>query len=128
MDNYYMSTTTAIKFREKIVFCCGTIQSNRKLLLPKSVPLTATDVRWLGRGHSVCAVNRDNNLLAIGWLENKPVNFNSTLDTTKVVNIMRRIRNLKVLIPAPQTVARYNRFLGGVDKHNKLRSKFSLGE
>ncbi len=47
---------------------------------------------------------------------------------TEVVNIMRQIRNLKVLIPAPLTVARYNRFMGGVDKHDKLRSTFSLGK
>jgi len=25
MDNYYMSTKTAIKLREKVVFCRGTI-------------------------------------------------------------------------------------------------------
>jgi hypothetical protein len=88
MDNYYMSTTTAIKLREKVVFCRGTIRSNRKLL-PKSVLLTATNAKGLGRGHSVCAVNRDNNLIAIGWLDNKLVTFISTSDTTEVVNVMR---------------------------------------
>ena len=90
--------------------------------------LTATDVKWLGHGHSVCAVNRDNNIIAIGWLDNKPVNFISTSDATEVVNVMRRIRNLNVLTPAPLTVARYNRIMGGVDKHDKLRSTFSLGK
>jgi hypothetical protein len=33
-----------------------------------------------------------------------------------------------VLTPAPLTVARYNRIMGGVDKHDKLRSTFSLGK
>jgi hypothetical protein len=41
---------------------------------------------------------------------------------------MRRICNVKVLIPAPETVTQCNRFMGGVDKHNKLHSTFSLGK
>ena len=76
----------------------------------------------------LCAGNLDNNFIAKGWLDNNPVNFISTSDTTEVVNVMRQIRYLKVLIPAPLTVAHYNRFMGGVDKHDKLHSTFSLGK
>jgi hypothetical protein len=47
---------------------------------------------------------------------------------TEVANVMRQIRNLKVWIPAPLTVSRYNRFMGGVVKHDKLHSTFYLGK
>jgi len=104
MDNYYMSTTTAIKLRQNTVFCRGTIRPNRKLL-PKSVLFTTKDVKQYPRGHSVCAVNCDNNLIALGWLDNKAVNFISTSDTTKVVSVSRRVQNERLQISAPQTVA-----------------------
>jgi len=100
MDNYYMSAATAIKLREHSFFCCGTIRSMRKRL-PKSVLFTPTEAKQQPRGHSLCAVNRENNLITKGWLDNKPIIFISTADTTEIVQVMRRIRNKKVLIPAP---------------------------
>jgi hypothetical protein len=127
MDNYYMLMTTAIKLHQNTVFCHGTIRPNCKLL-PKSALFTAKDVNQHPRGHSVCAVNIDNILIALGRIDNKPVNFISTSDTMKVVSVLRRIRNERVQISALETVARYNRFMGGVDKHDKLRSMFSLGK
>ncbi|MFN9981317.1 MAG: hypothetical protein ACK53Y_15435, partial [bacterium] len=56
------------------------------------------------------------------------MNFISTSDTTKVVSVSRRVRNERLQISAPETVARYNRFMGGADKHDKLRSTFSFGK
>ena len=49
MDNYYMSTTCAIKLRENGVFCRGIIRSNRKFV-PKSIFFTPTEARTLPRG------------------------------------------------------------------------------
>ncbi len=93
-----------------------------------SAPSSGSDVSTCVEQLPLCAVNRDNNFIAKGWLDNKPVNFISTSDTTEVVKVMRQIRYLKVLITAPLTVARYNRFMGGVNKHDKLCSTFSLGK
>jgi hypothetical protein len=44
------------------------------------------------------------------------------------VSVSRRVRNERLQISAPETVAQYNCFMGGVDKHDKLRSTFSLGK
>jgi hypothetical protein len=41
--------------------------------------------------------------------------------------VKRRVHNKKVEIPAPELVFNYNKFMGGVDKHDKLRSTFALG-
>ncbi len=76
----------------------------------------------------MCAVNLDNKLMALGWIDNKVVNFISTLDTTEILTVPRRIHNEKVELPELQTDARYNQFMGGVDKHDKLCSTLSLGK
>jgi hypothetical protein len=70
----------------------------------------------------------EHSLIAVGWLDNKPVNFISTADTTEIVSVERRIKNEKVKVPAPVVVKNYNKYMGGVDKHDKLRSTFSLGK
>ncbi len=67
-------------------------------------------------------------MIAVGWLDNKPVNFISTADTTEIVSVERRIKHEKVKVPAPVVVKNYNKYMGGVDKHDKLRSTFSLGK
>ncbi len=74
------------------------------------------------------AVNRENNMIAIGWIDNKAVHFISTADSTKVVSVQRCIGRDKMEVSAPIAVKNYNKFMGGVDRHNRLRSTFSLKE
>jgi hypothetical protein len=66
-------------------------------------------------------------MVAVGWLDNKAVHFISTADTTAINTVERRIGSVKVLLNAPEVVCNFNKFMGGVDKHDKLRSTFSLG-
>ncbi len=74
------------------------------------------------------AVNVENSLIAVGWLDNKAVNFVSTADMTDMVFVERKVKNEKIKIPAPEVVKNYNLCMGGVDKHDKLRSTFALGK
>jgi hypothetical protein len=80
------------------------------------------------RGTARCVVNPTHNLVAVGWLDNKPVHFISTADTTAMHSVQRRIGSTKVDVPAPEVVCRYNKYMGGVDRHDKLRSTFSLAK
>jgi hypothetical protein len=125
MDNYYMSTVCAARLRSKGVYCRGTIQSSRKFV-PKSILYTPSEVRTLPRGTICSVVNPEHNMIAIGWLDNKAVHFMSTSDTTKVVSVKRRVCNERIDIPAPVVVANYNKYMGGVDRHDRLQSTFSL--
>ncbi len=59
-------------------------------------------------------------MIAVGWLDNKAVHFVTTADTTTMKTVQRRIRNEKALVPAPEVVANYNKFMGGVDIQDKL--------
>jgi hypothetical protein len=94
MDNYYMSTTCAMKLQKKGVYCRGTIRSSRKFI-PKSIL-------------------------------NKAVHFVSTADTTDTITVQRRVGGTKVDVPAPIAISNYNKYMGGVDRHDRLRSAFSL--
>ncbi len=66
--------------------------------------------------------------MAIGSIDSKPVNLISTADTTAMGFVRRRIANTKVDIEAPEAVVNYNKYMGGVDKHDKLRNSFALGK
>jgi hypothetical protein len=86
MDNYYMSTTAAIHLKQKGILCRGTIRTNRKFA-PKSVLFNSRESKSLSRGTSRVAVNVENSLVAVGWLDNKAVNFISTVDSTEIVSV-----------------------------------------
>ena len=59
-------------------------------------------------------------MVAIGWLDNKPVHFVSTADTTEIVTVSRRSGANLIEVSAPVVVANYNKYMGGVDCHDRL--------
>ncbi len=120
-----MSTTCALKLKENGVFCRGTIRSTRRLL-PKSILFTPSEVRQLPRGTQICVVNEENEMLAVGWIDNKAVHFISMVDSTETDVVLRKVGNKKVEVSAPIAIKNYNKFMGGVDRHDRLRSSFSI--
>jgi hypothetical protein len=82
----------------------------------------------LPRGYTRYAINDEHQIVAIGWMDSKPVNLISTADVTAMGFVRRRIGNTKVDIKAPEAVVNYNKYMGGVDKHDKLRNSFALGK
>jgi len=127
MDNYYMSTTCAKHLKKNGVYCRGTLCSNRKFV-PKSTLFTASEARTLPRGSIWFAVDPTNNIISIGWLDNKAVNFISTADTTAVTTVKCRVTDKKVEVAAPEVVVNYNKYMGGVDRRDCLHSSFWLGK
>jgi hypothetical protein len=96
-----------MKLREKGVFCRGTIRTNRKLF-PKSILFTSAEARAMPRGTHPIAVNQEHQIVAVGWLDNKPVHFISTADTTDIVHVKRRLGDQCMDISAPMVIANYN--------------------
>ena len=66
MDNYYMSTTCAIKLWENGVFCRGTVRSTWKYA-PKGIQFNSSKSRTMARGTHRMAVNEEHQMIAIGW-------------------------------------------------------------
>jgi hypothetical protein len=85
-----------------------------------------TKTRTLPRGTHRIAVNHNHQLLAIGWLDDKPVHFFSTANTTDIVMVNMKSGANQIAFSAPMAVANYNKYIGGVDCHDRLRSTFSL--
>jgi hypothetical protein len=75
-----------------------------------------------------CAVNDKNQIVAVGWIDSKPVNLISTADTTAMGSVKRRVQNKTSDVPAPEVVINYNKYIGGVDNHDKLQNTFALGK
>jgi len=71
-------------------------------------------------------VNNEHQIVAVGWLDNKPVHFISTSDTSEIVEVKRRSGRESLHVSAPVVVHNYNKYMGGVDCHDRLRSTFSL--
>ncbi len=59
-------------------------------------------------------------MLAVGWLDNKAVNFVSTADTKLMKSVLRRVGSERIEVPAPEVVCNYNKYMGGVDRHDRL--------
>jgi hypothetical protein len=127
IDNYYMSTTYAMKLRENGVFCHGTIRGTQKYV-PKGIEFNSVESHTLPWGTHHMAVNEEHQMLAVGWVDSKAVYFVSTADTTEIVPVSRRIGSTKVNVVAPLAIANYNKFIGGVDHHDRLCSTFSLSK
>jgi len=127
MDNYYMSTTCALHLKNNGVYCRGTICSNQKFV-PKSTLFMASEARSLPCESIRYAVNPTHNLISVGWLDNKAVNFISTADTTAVKAVKCRITNDKVEVAALEIVVNYNKYMGVMDQHDRLQSSFSLSK
>jgi hypothetical protein len=108
MDNYYMSTTCAIKLWENGVFCRGTVRSTRKYV-PKGIQFNSSESRTMARGTHRMAVNEEHQMIAIGWVDSKAVYFVSTADTTEITTVQRRIGSNKVEVWAPMAIANYNK-------------------
>jgi hypothetical protein len=65
-------------------------------------------------------------MLAIGWLDSKPVHIISTADTSEIVQVQRKSGAEKLHVSAPMAVAYCNKHMGGVDHLDRLRLTFSL--
>lgn len=128
-DNWYTSVNAAIKLKQKYgVFIRGTLRSNRKFLPKYKLTLTNKEKkeRGLPRGFRKVAVNREHGIVAVSWLDKRPVLFLSTADGTEECTVRRRQGSKKVIVPAPQCVLSYTEGMGGVDRHDQLRLKFSI--
>lgn len=62
----------------------------------------------------------------MGWIDNKSAHFVSTVDSTETVTVQWRVGDNKVDVAAPIAISNYNRYMGGLDRHDRLRSTFSL--
>jgi len=128
LDNYYTSIASAIELRKRKIYVRGTLRSNRKFL-PTKVLLTRKEATLSTRGFRKVAVAKEEGIVAFSWLDTKPVVMLSTADgTTESSGVKRREKDKRNMIPAPKCLQLYNKKMGGVDRHDEIRSTFSVHE
>ena len=123
-DNFFTSyKLTEDLYRDKIL-CCGTVRSGQKKFPPCIFDKASTksmergDLLWRMKGP----------VLAVTWMDNKPVHATGTYTQTPLENLPEVNRKQKdgniQGITYPQLAASYNSYMGGVNKNDQMKSYY----
>ena len=123
IDRYYSGVPLLIQLLSMRIYAVGTVMTNRlgycKEVINKQKKRKATDVRGsfkMARCIDIPSV------LAVSWMDNKPVHFLSSGASACKTSVTRRGRNNELEdVSCPSVVRDYHRFMGGVDVHDQLR-------
>lgn len=135
-DRFFPSVQLHKDLFSKSTYGCSTVILNRKGLPP------GLKNAKLDRGDSL--MYRDGNLIATTWRDKRNVSFLSTNCSPKFVQWPKSLRNLLAAettgtstpgmpgTPAavrevPEVVREYNKYMGGVDRADQLRSYYEVG-
>ena len=122
-DNYFTSPALIIALQKLGIDYVGTVRSNRmKGCILKSDKELAKE----GRGAFNYQVERNNNIIAIKWMDTKPVTVLSNFaGVTPLDNVQRWSKQEKgyVSVPRPHALSLYNENMGGVDQLDSLLAR-----
>ena len=121
MDNYYSSPALFSDLHRLGFGACGTVRTNRRGLPPE---MSAK----LKKGDITSATINDH-ILALKWMDKRPVNMLSTVHDDSMVTKQRRTRHApggQEEIRKPSVVEEYNKYMGGVDKGDQLLSYYGF--
>ena len=127
MDRYYTSPEVFLELRKQGLYARGTCMTNRRMF-PKVVTFTEAEARKERRGSCRLAVNQENNLVAIGWIDGNPVHLITTADGTEKTHVTRRVQQEQRRQSAPTAVRKYGHGMQAVDRFDQLMSLYSLAK
>lgn len=81
----------------------------------------------MNRGEFQFAIKKP--ISAVKWKDRKAVNFISSAHSPRQTStVRRRLRNgTKIDVQCPKVVETYNKYMGGVDKFDQLKERYSIG-
>jgi hypothetical protein len=118
-DNFFSSPALCNALLRRGLLARGTVRTNR-LDFPKNL-LTGIALKGDYK------VFQKGSILAISWMDRKPVNFVTTADDPLNLrsHVDRKQRDGTLQqVPCPVTVPRYNDHMNGVDLSDQLRTKY----
>ena len=127
LDNFFTSRPLLSELRDKGLRTTGTVRENRMEKCPLK---NHKELAKEGRGAYDARFDRESEVLAVRWFDNKSVNMLSNYDS---VHPMRRTQRFvksaggKVDVPQPRLFSSYNSGMGGVDLHDWHISKYNIG-
>ena len=122
MDNYYTSPQLFSDLRDNGFGVCGTVRVNR-------CGLPAAMKESVRKGETK-AIQVDNSMLAIKWMDKRAVTALTTIHEDTAVAVERRSRRApggRETVMKPQAIVEYNRYMGGVDHAEQLLSYYGFG-
>jgi hypothetical protein len=125
IDRFYNGPLAAISLLQKGILCRGTVLTSRRFT-PSSIRFTQPQANRSVRGSFRMAVSVKEHMSIFGWNDGNGVHMLSTADGTEIGTVTRQIKAVSKVITAPKVVKLYNDGMQGVDRHDQLRTLFSL--
>lgn len=128
-DNLFTGIPALLQLKSLGCNATGTIRENR---LPNSCPLKQKKkiTKKLGRGYMAGKSVHGSHLHLTNWVDNSVVSVASTVygmnPITKALRYSAE-QKAKVEVPRPFVVAKYNQFMGGVDRMDQNISLYRIG-
>ena len=119
-DNFFSSIPLLEHLKSVDILACGTIRPNRKDLpaLQADRSLKRGDFDYRSTPHGITVYK---------WMDSKAVTFISNYHGAELDAVTRREKDgSKAVVSCPTVVKDYNRFMGGVDKHDMLRQQYGI--
>ena len=122
-DNLFTSVPLLLDLLQQKTYACGTIQMNKRKL-----PIAVKHPEKMAHGAHKTFQFGNTNLVSTVWQDNKQVRVLSTnCDPTNVVQANRRIGANTVQVNQPKSAFEYNKYMGGVDRHDQLCMQYAIG-
>lgn len=120
-DNYYTTLNLLEVLHGHDVFACGTIRNNRKGL-PKNIKSD----KMLKRGEADIMIS-NTNITYCKWKDSRVVHAVSNFHGTEETIVQRRDKTGKKCdVTAPSAIKDYNKYMGGVDRADRLRYCYTI--
>ena len=122
-DRFYTSIPMVQQLRTMGFNFCGTIQKNRLGWCKDVEYASKKRPKNVERGiFKMASAKNDPGMIALGWMDNRPVYFLSSQVSTNLTTVQRREKTGEVtIVPCPNVVVEYQKYMGGVDRHDQLR-------
>ena len=141
VDKYYTSIPLAKSLLRRKTYLCGSFNTSRRhwpadLKPDKRKPKRDDPVRNLKRGESMARQSKKGDIVACVWKDSSTVYNLSTcydgIPNARHDTIDRRVRDnktgtwSKTSYSCPPSIIEYNKYMGGVDRHDHIRSSYTL--
>jgi hypothetical protein len=147
VDKYYTSIPLAQSLLKKSIYICGSFNSGRRfwpqdLKTNKRLKKKDDKVRSLQRGEWMARQSQDKKMVATVWMDSALV-YNLTTcysvprketrsKSGDQTEIRRRVKDQNTgrweakMFDCPSSIVEYNKYMGAVDRHDHLRSSYSI--
>jgi len=126
-DNFFTTPELIYHLRKNYgILSLGTVQENRLRNCPL---LKEKELKKKGRGSYSYKCDKKKKVLAVKWLDNKPVCLASSFVSLHPINTVKRYSKVTksyVDVPLPKIVEQYNTHMGGVDLADMLVALYRI--